>query len=159
MTAIPSRLSHSPFRATESVLRPATRRCAPLNANCVVCGATNTNGLQLEFRSDTEGVEADWLPTRSWEGFQGIVHGGIISAVLDEAMSKAVMARNWEALTVDLRVRFRGRVTPGEQLRIRGWVVEKHKRKITAEAILVTCFSVERAHAWATFLIPRIAVP
>ena len=70
-------------------------------------------------------------------------------------MSKAVIACNWEALTVDLRVRFRGRVAPGEKLRVHGWVVEKQRRRILTEASLVTGTGVERAHAWATFLVPR----
>ena len=139
----------------ETLSKSTTRPCAPLNANCVVCGVRNTNGLQLDFRSGPDGVEALWVPTKSWQGFQGVVHGGIISTVLDEAMSKAVIARGWEALTVDLRVRLRRRVTPGEELRICGWVVEKHKRRILTEAVLVTSFGIERAHAWATFLIPR----
>ncbi len=42
------------------------------------------------------------------------MHGGIISTVLDEAMSKAVAAMNYEALTGELRVRFRHHVTAGE---------------------------------------------
>jgi acyl-coenzyme A thioesterase PaaI-like protein len=132
-----------------------SRRHAPLNPNCVVCGADNQKGLQLEFQGDPNGVDAVWVPTEEWESFRGTVHGGIITAVLDEAMSKAVIARNWEALTVDLRVRFRGRVSPGEELRVHGWVVEKRKRRVLTEAILVTGTGIERAHAWAAFLVPR----
>lgn len=97
-------------------------------------------------------MEAAWIPAEGWESFRGTVHGGIVSTVLDEAMSKAVIARDWEALTVDLRVRFRTRVTPGERLQVRGWVVERHKRKIVAEATLVTASGVERAHGWGVFL-------
>jgi acyl-coenzyme A thioesterase PaaI-like protein len=83
------------------------------------------------------------------EGFRGIVHGGIVSTVLDEAMSKAVFATNCQALTCELRVRFRHRVTVGEPLRIRGWVVARQKRKITAEASLCTLDGKERAHSLA----------
>jgi acyl-coenzyme A thioesterase PaaI-like protein len=97
-------------------------------------------------------VTAEWRPTKNWEGFEGIVHGGIISTVLDEAMSKAVAAMNYEALTGELRVRFRHHVAAGEDLRVRGWVVEKVKRLITAEATLTAADGSERAHAWARFL-------
>ncbi len=128
---------------------------ARLNPACVACGTLNPKGLRIEFVNDSEGVRANWTPTEGWESFRGIVHGGIVTTVLDEAMSKAIIARNWEALTVDLRVRFRGRVAPGEELRVRGWVVEKQKRRILTEAILVTGTGVERAHAWAAFLVPR----
>jgi len=136
-------------------LLSVTRQYAQLNPNCVVCGAHNPKGLQIEFREGPSGVDAVWVPTEEWESFQGTVHGGIITAVLDEAMSKAVIACNWEALTVDLRVRFHGRVSPGEGLRVRGWVVEKQRRRILTEAALVTGAGVERAHAWAAFLVPR----
>jgi acyl-coenzyme A thioesterase PaaI-like protein len=135
---------------------PGSRLSARLNPNCVVCGAHNPKGLHLAFQEGPDGVDAVWVPTMEWESFQGTVHGGIITTVLDEAMSKAVIARNWEALTVDLRVRFRGRVLPGERLRLRGWVVEKRRRRILTEATLVTARGVGRAHAWATFLVPRI---
>ena len=140
---------------TRTVLLPGSRHHARLNPNCVVCGARNPKGLHLAFHEGRDGVDAAWVPTDEWESFQGTVHGGIITTVLDEAMSKAVIARNWEALTVDLRVRFRGRVLPGERLRLRGWVVEKQNRRILTEATLATGAGVERAHAWATFLVPR----
>jgi acyl-coenzyme A thioesterase PaaI-like protein len=87
------------------------------------------------------------------EGFRGIVHGGIVSTVLDEAMSKAVFATNCQALTCELKVRFRHHVAVGEPLQICGWVVSRKKRKITAEASLCTLDGKERAQAWATFLI------
>ena len=93
---------------------------------CVVCGQENPYGLHIHFVRERDGaITAEWRPTENWEGFEGIVHGGIISTVLDEAMSKAVAAMNYEALTGELRVRFRRHVAAGENLRIRGWVVEK----------------------------------
>lgn len=128
------------------------RKRALLNSGCVACGAQNAKGLRLTFFQCLDGVGADWVPTEDWESFRGFIHGGIISTVLDEAMSKAIIARDWEAVTVELTVRFRRRVSPGEELQIRGWVVEKRKRKISAEARLITRAGDERAHAWATFL-------
>jgi acyl-coenzyme A thioesterase PaaI-like protein len=86
---------------------------------------------------------------------KGTIHGGIITTVLDEAMSKAIIACGWEAFTVELRVRLRERVCPGEELRVQGWVVEKRKRRILAEASLTGEGARERAHAWAAFLIPQ----
>ena len=120
---------------------------------CVVCGQENPYGLRIHFVRERDGAfTAEWRPTENWEGFEGIVHGGIISTVLDEAMSKAVAAMNYEALTGELRVRFRRHVAAGENLRIRGWVVEKVKRLVKAEATLVATDGYERAHAWARFL-------
>jgi acyl-coenzyme A thioesterase PaaI-like protein len=120
---------------------------------CVVCGQDNSYGLRIQYVLGRDGaISAEWQPTENWEGFEGIVHGGIISTVLDEAMSKAVAAMNYEALTGELRVRFRHHVAAGENLRIRGWVVEKVKRLVKAEATLTAADGSERAHAWARFL-------
>ena len=139
--------------STTPVSAPTTRRHALLNPACVVCGAQNPRGLQIEFSVDSDGVTADWTPTKEWESFQHTVHGGIITTVLDEAMSKAVIARDWEALTAELTVRFRGRVSPGDELRVRTWIVNERKRKIRAEATITTTTGEERAHAWGTFLL------
>jgi acyl-coenzyme A thioesterase PaaI-like protein len=130
------------------------RERARLNSACVVCGSANPKGLRISFQQRADLICADWTPTSDWEGFQGVIHGGIITTVLDEAMSKAIIARNWEALTVELKVRFRGRVSAGQAFRIRGWVVEKQRRKILTEATLTSTTGEECAHAWATFLVP-----
>ncbi len=135
---------------TEPQYQDVSRR----NAACVVCGTQNPTGLQLRFLSSLEEASATWIPTVGWESFRGIVHGGIIGTVLDEAMSQAIIARGWEALTVELTVRFRGRIAPGDRLQVRGWVVERRRRRIRAEATLVSDAGEERAHAWATFLAP-----
>jgi uncharacterized protein (TIGR00369 family) len=128
---------------------------------CVVCGQENPYGLRIHFMRERDGaITAEWRPTENWEGFEGIVHGGIISTVLDEAMSKAVAAMNREALTGELKVRFRRHVAAGENLRIRGWVVAQVKRLVKAEATLTAADGSERAHAWARFLVlPRQTVP
>jgi acyl-coenzyme A thioesterase PaaI-like protein len=130
------------------------RGVARLNTACVVCGTQNPTGLRIRFRSSSDGATARWTPTNGWESFEGIVHGGIITTVLDEAMSQAIIARGWEALTVELKVRFRGRVAPGDGLQVRGWVVDRRKRRVRTEAVLITDAGDERAHAWATFLVP-----
>ena len=120
---------------------------------CIVCGQENRYGLHIHFVREPDGaISAEWQPTENWEGFKGIVHGGIISTVLDEAMSKAVAAIKCEALTGELRVRFRHHVSAGESLRVRGWVVGKVKRLVKAEATLMAADGSERAHAWARFL-------
>lgn len=123
------------------------------NPACIVCGPENPRGLKLRFDVQDDGViAAEWTPTADWEGFKGIIHGGIVSTVLDEAMSQAVSARGWPALTCELRVRLRRHVAPGEKFTVRAWVVERQRRKILTEAALANSRGEEHAHAWATFL-------
>lgn len=128
---------------------------------CFACGADHPHGLKLQFRADGPGsVWADWIPSKAWEGFRGIIHGGIVATVLDEAMSKAVAAAGPPALTCHLEVRLRRHVVPDEALVVRGWVVEKRKRRIQVEAELRDRLNLERAHAWATFLeVPSGSAP
>jgi hypothetical protein len=90
-------------------------------SGCFVCGQENPRGLGIRFEQQDGGeISANWCPGPEWEGFAGIVHGGVVSTVLDEAMSKAVAATRTEALTAELRVRFRHHVASGETYRIRG---------------------------------------
>ncbi len=132
----------------------ASRLVAALNPSCVVCGQQNPRGLQLIFTANAHGVAAEWIPGKDWESFQGIIHGGVISTVLDEAMSKAIIAHGLEAFTVELRVRFKQKLHPGETVQVRGWMVRHQKRRITAEASLCDSSGDEHAHAWGVFLVP-----
>ena len=122
-------------------------------STCFVCGPANPGGLRIRYEQNSGGpVSAAWTPDSRWEGFRGIVHGGIVSTVLDEAMSKAVAALPCHALTAELRVRLHRRVQPGMKLRITGWVVDRRKRRIRAEAVLTGPAGEEYARAWGTFL-------
>lgn len=129
------------------------RSAARSPSTCFVCGQDNPQGLHLLFEREESGkLAATWTPRADWEGYHGIIHGGIVSTVLDEAMSKAVAASGAQAFTAEIRVRFRHHVTTGDVFEIRGWVVKRNKRLIEAEAELTTPNGTEHAHAWASFL-------
>jgi uncharacterized protein (TIGR00369 family) len=129
-------------------------RTSTLSArSCFVCGPDNPRGLRLAFQTnESSEMTAEWIPEPEMEGYQGIVHGGIVSTVLDEAMAKVVDATGAEALTAELRVRFRRQVSSGIPVRVRGWIESRNKRMINAEAALTGTDGVELAHAWAVFL-------
>ena len=131
------------------------RATASLNPACVVCGQENPCGLHLEFQTDGDVSLAHWTASAGWESFKGVIHGGVICAVLDEAMSHAIIAAGYEALTAEMGIRFRKKVSVNDVLRVRGWVVRIQKRKIVAEGSLTSTDGVEKAHAWATFLSTR----
>ena len=95
---------------------------------CFACGLDNKRGLQLKFRVDPDGsATASWVPGSEWEGPRGIVHGGIVTTLLDEAMAKAVAVTGCKTMTAELRVRFRQYAETGERLQVRGWVVSRRQ--------------------------------
>jgi acyl-coenzyme A thioesterase PaaI-like protein len=139
--------------ATIDVEPPERQLRARPHSACFVCGKDNPAGLKIPFQRQVNGeMTAAWTPGPAWEGFRGIVHGGLVSTVLDEAMSKAVAATGSEALTAELRIRFRLPVNSGAQFLVRGWIVRRSKRLIGAEATLTASDGTEHAHAWASFL-------
>ena len=99
-------------------------------------------------------VTAEWKTSIAFESFPGVIHGGIISTVLDEAMSKAVSDSGSVGFTCELKVRYRHHLLPGEDVIAHGWVVDRHKRLTRTEASLCDRNGKERAHAWASFLAP-----
>lgn len=85
------------------------------NQKCFACGKENPDGLQLEFTysSDGNSVETTYVPPEKFQGWQGIVHGGIITTLLDEVMAKAAVNKGYHVLTGEITTRFK---TPARTL-------------------------------------------
>jgi len=91
---------------------------------CVVCGNRNSRGLGTAFvvRPDG-GVESSFYCDHDLAGYTGILHGGIISSLLDGAMTHCLFAHGKVALTAELRVRMRHPVPTGSVVSLRAWLV------------------------------------
>ncbi|MGH2531215.1 MAG: PaaI family thioesterase [Thermomicrobiales bacterium] len=90
--------------------------------HCFGCGRLNPHGLRLQFFRDERGVWAPFTPDQRHEGYTGIVHGGIISTVLDEVMAWALYAEAIWAVTARISVAFRKPVEVGVPTRAVGWI-------------------------------------
>jgi acyl-coenzyme A thioesterase PaaI-like protein len=65
----------------------------PNSRMCFVCGIENPIGLKLRFYTDDEGrCIARFRPKPEHQGYPGQLHGGIISALLDEPTQISVLA-------------------------------------------------------------------
>jgi len=106
------------------------------DGNCFVCGAKNPNGLKLSFEIDKEEqtLKTTFVASPTFQGWDGIVHGGIISTLLDEAMAKLVYELGFQAVTASLEIRFKKPAPILEPLRIDGTISEVSKRLIRAKA-------------------------
>lgn len=102
----------------------------PLYEGCFVCGDNNAFGLQAVFYFAGEEARGEFTPDSRWEGYPGVVHGGIISALLDEVMYKAISSSGELAMTAEITVRFRNPARPGVTLYPRGRVVRKKGRLV-----------------------------
>jgi acyl-coenzyme A thioesterase PaaI-like protein len=104
---------------------------------CFGCGDDNPIGLHLRFAADGDSVKASFIPGADHQGFGGIVHGGIISAVLDEAMAWATAHAGFWAMTGDMRVRFRRPLKIGEPTVVTARVSGTRGRLVTTAGELV----------------------
>ncbi len=98
---------------------------------CFICGKRNPIGLKAEFEIDRENIRLTgyFTPRQEHEGYKGIMHGGLASALLDEAMVKLLWEVGIPAVSASLSIRLRKPVKVGEQVIIKGWV-ESYKGRI-----------------------------
>jgi uncharacterized protein (TIGR00369 family) len=106
------------------------------NQRCYVCGKNNPLGLSVDFKIDTDArvIRAEFTPSGDHQGYEGIVHGGILSSLLDEAMAKLAYSLGIPAVTAEITVKFRARAAPGDMLLVTGRFVQETTRLILAEA-------------------------
>lgn len=101
------------------------------NHNCFGCGRLNQYGLQLSFYPhERGGVQAPFVPARRFEGYDGMVHGGVISTVLDEVMAWSLYRHETWAVTGELTVRYRAPIRVDEETRAIGWMTGRRGRRI-----------------------------
>lgn len=75
---------------------------------CFFCGGDNAGGLHLQFATCPDGeVRASFTGTPNLQGYKGILHGGILAGLLDAAMTHCLFAHGIQALTGELKVRYR----------------------------------------------------
>ncbi len=104
---------------------------------CFGCGAANPHGLHLSFTPEADGVRATFTPLEAHQGYEHVVHGGIISTLLDEAMAWAVAEAGIWAVTGEMQVRFRRPLHVGEPVALHGTVTDVRSRAISASGKIV----------------------
>ncbi len=101
---------------------------------CFGCGKENPIGLKLDFKRDGKIVRAEFTPTEFHQGWSGIVHGGIITCLLDEAMGYATRFANMNCVTASMQLRLRRPALIGEPLIITSSITENKRRLVETEA-------------------------
>jgi len=87
-----------------------------VHPKCIVRSSENLSGLGLHFEAIDDGsVNATFQCDESFEGYPGILHGGVISSVLDGAMGNCMFAHGRATVTVEMTTRFRHPILTGQK--------------------------------------------
>jgi uncharacterized protein (TIGR00369 family) len=108
---------------------------------CFVCGRNNPDGLRLNFEYPEPGrCRAVYIPECRFQGWKDILHGGIVSTLLDEAIMHAWGWRErgagGTAVTAEITVRFKKPVRIGKPVILEGWILSDAGRMIRGESTL-----------------------
>ena len=125
----------------------------PNSQMCFVCGLENPIGLKMAFYEDDQGrVIAEFTPGDEHQGYPGVVHGGIVTALLDEVLGRAAIAAERWVVTGRLNIRFRRPIPLGEPLTVVGEVVSWKRRTLEARGQIKLADGQVGAEATGTFL-------
>lgn len=95
------------FLIMKKVNNPFSGKTGNSTYNCFGCSPENKAGLHLEFWLDGEEIVAKWMPLQEFEGWAGVVHGGIQGTLLDEAASWFVFVVIGTAgVTAEMQVKY-----------------------------------------------------
>lgn len=105
---------------------------------CFVCGQKNPVGLRLNFSFNGKTIKTEFLPKKEHQGYLNIVHGGIISTLLDEAMVKLAIAMGMSVVTAEVELRLKNPLSVGQKVVIEAEILSITKKLIEAYAKAVT---------------------
>ena len=99
--------------------------------NCFACGNANPVGLNLSFYRQGEYVCSDITVERNYEGWENMAHGGIVSTLLDEVMSWAVLYfRRIFFVTRTIKIKYLRPVPLYRLLTVKARLIEGQNRRI-----------------------------
>jgi uncharacterized protein (TIGR00369 family) len=121
---------------------------------CFVCGNQNPVGLKLNFHYDEKNDEmvSNTVFPRHFQGWQGVLHGGLISTVLDEIMIKAAAQKGFKCVTAELIIKFKKPALLKKEFTIKGKVKEIRRRLVLTEGCVVDSDGTTIAAAYGKFI-------
>ena len=120
---------------------------------CFACGRLNPSGLHLEFDVTRGRAEARYTGDQAHQGYDGLLHGGVVTALLDETMGWAIFQQGVWGVTARLTVTFRSPVPVGEELVVVGEIVRERDKSIETHGQLTRASNSEVfAEADAVFM-------
>jgi len=136
-------------------LVPLTNDGWGIESNCFVCEPRNAAGLGIEFHHDVRAgrVVAEFSLDERFSGAPRYVHGGVLLAILDEAMAWVTIAVAGKlAVTQETTSRFEHPVLVGTRHSVRAEIVDVDDRSVRTRAVIISDDGRRCVTATATFV-------
>ncbi len=133
----------------------------PTSNQCFVCGRENPYGLHLNFYDTAPGeTTAEIIIPERFQGYPGIVHGGILAAMLDEVTGRVFMQDNHDRflVTAKLELRYRKPARIGVPLTIQSHAVRDTGRVAQATGQVCDHDGTVLVEAEATYVEPPAGI-
>lgn len=101
---------------------------------CFACGRDNAIGLHLEITQTEDCVLAPIKLNRDYQGYNNVIHGGIVSTILDEMAVWAAYKKGHKAVTAELNMRIKKPMIADTDYIARGRVVNVKYKLVLAQA-------------------------
>jgi len=125
---------HAGSTARETALRQRVGRFEFAAHSCFACGQLNLAGLRLELHAGGDRCWTDTTLPATFQGWEGITHGGIVSAILDEVMAWSLIGAERLGFTARLEVDFKRPVPVGRSIHAEGWIADRRRRRFDTQA-------------------------
>ena len=95
--------------------------------HCLLCGDQNPHSFGLTFEPhEADSVKAEFQGLEELQGYDGILHGGIIASLLDSAMTNCLFEKGIRAVTGDLQIRYKHSIPCNAKVQVQAQLTESH---------------------------------
>ncbi len=123
------------------------------DGHCIACGPYSPIGLKMRFATvGDSSVESRVAVGAVFSGWRGVLHGGIVALMLDEAMAYAAGTRGLLGVTANLKLRFRKPVPVDRELLVRGNVLWQRRNVLGIAASITDASDTLLASAEGSFV-------
>jgi len=105
--------------------------------HCFACGELSEVGLHLQLRLTPGRCTTELTLQRQFEGWEGVIHGGILCTILDEVMAWSLVERDNWGVTAKMSISFKKPAIVGRRVVAEGWMVEDRRRIHRTEGRIV----------------------
>ena len=102
--------------------------------DCFACGSNNGTGFGLKFYKQEDGtVSGNFFADPKFEGYSGIIHGGVVATLLDSVMTHCLLMKDIPALTGRLLIKYSAPIRTGTVVKLEARIVGESRKIFTLE--------------------------